>query len=236
MNAINFNPAAEAFLVGFGETTLGAALVAARSDMGVAALLLGDDRTRLWREPGGSLPDARLLEDAARMVDTVAEVVAFIDAPQHGLALPLDMRGSDLELLLSGAGAARHPLRRDQDLWRSGEDLAGRGATAQGGRRRPAPPMSWRWRSPAHRVRESRWVHFRIPVGASSASGVSSTGRVWREQSCFAKSRRDDRLESQFRRTSTRKAGPSCPKLLKPTPNATPLLLFMKVAKASAVM
>jgi len=31
-------------------------------------------------------------------METVAQVVAFVDAPQHCLSLPLDMRGSDLEL------------------------------------------------------------------------------------------------------------------------------------------
>ncbi|MDQ2764739.1 MAG: methylated-DNA--[protein]-cysteine S-methyltransferase [Pseudomonadota bacterium] len=96
MNATKFNPAAETFYVGFGETELGSVLIA-KSDKGVAAILLGNDQPHLRHELTQSFPDVRMVEDAVQMADMVRQVTAFIDAPQHGLNLPLDMRGSDLE-------------------------------------------------------------------------------------------------------------------------------------------
>lgn len=97
MEAMNNNLAIEALRFGYGETKLGFALVAL-SDRGVAAILLGDDRLGLRRELSVAFPDARLVEDEAGLAGTVAQVVTFVDAPHRGLDVPLDLRGSDLEL------------------------------------------------------------------------------------------------------------------------------------------
>ncbi len=43
-------------------------------------------------------PHARLTADETGLEAMVAQVVAFLEAPQHGLDLPLDIRGSALEL------------------------------------------------------------------------------------------------------------------------------------------
>lgn len=87
----------EALRFSYGDTKLGLALVAL-SERGVAAILLGDDRQRLRRELAGTFPDARLTEDAAGLAGTVARVAGLVDAPQLGLDLPLDLRGSELEM------------------------------------------------------------------------------------------------------------------------------------------
>lgn len=97
MNMNVTSPVGETLLVGFGQTGLGSVLVAT-SPQGVAAILLGDDQHRLRRELSMAFPKACLVEDDAQTADTVAKIVAFIDAPQQGLDLPLDMRGSELEL------------------------------------------------------------------------------------------------------------------------------------------
>jgi AraC family transcriptional regulator, regulatory protein of adaptative response / methylated-DNA-[protein]-cysteine methyltransferase len=96
MNAMTPNPAAETLRFGYGETRLGLVLVAL-SVHGVAAILLGDDRARLRRELAGAFAGASLIEDAASLAGTIVKVAAFVDAPQTGLDLPLDLRGSALE-------------------------------------------------------------------------------------------------------------------------------------------
>ena len=97
MQSAETQPAREAFFVGFGATKLGTVLVA-NSERGVSAILLGDDAERLRRELRAAFPAIELVYDDSRLADTVTAVVAFIDAPQHGLDLSLDLRGSPLEL------------------------------------------------------------------------------------------------------------------------------------------
>ncbi len=102
MDAIHFHPSPESFLVGFGETGLGQVLVAT-SAKGVAAILMGDDPASLRRDLARAFPGVRLDEDAGSVADAVARVVALIDAPHRHLDLPLDLRGSELELAVWGA-------------------------------------------------------------------------------------------------------------------------------------
>jgi AraC family transcriptional regulator of adaptative response/methylated-DNA-[protein]-cysteine methyltransferase len=82
---------------GLGETRLGLAL-AAMSERGVAAILLGDDKPRLRRELARAFPDAALIEDEAGLAETLAKVVALIDQPGAGHALTLDLGGSAIEM------------------------------------------------------------------------------------------------------------------------------------------
>src|SRR4051795_7332304 len=97
MDAMRHDPASETLCFGYGETKLGLVLVAL-SGRGVAAILLGDEPSALRRELATAYPGVRLIEDDDRLAGTGAKVVAFIEAPGLGLDLPLDPRGSELEL------------------------------------------------------------------------------------------------------------------------------------------
>jgi AraC family transcriptional regulator of adaptative response/methylated-DNA-[protein]-cysteine methyltransferase len=76
-----------------GECSLGAILVA-RSERGVCAILLGDDPDALARELQDRFPRARLIGGDADFEKLVAKVVGFVEAPGLGLDLPLDVRGT----------------------------------------------------------------------------------------------------------------------------------------------
>jgi AraC family transcriptional regulator, regulatory protein of adaptative response / methylated-DNA-[protein]-cysteine methyltransferase len=82
---------------GYGETKLGFVLVAL-SDRGLAAILLGEDRPKLRREMADAFPDVLLIEDEVGLAGAVAKVVTLVDAPHLGMELPLDLRGSELEV------------------------------------------------------------------------------------------------------------------------------------------
>jgi AraC family transcriptional regulator of adaptative response/methylated-DNA-[protein]-cysteine methyltransferase len=88
--------AIETITYGFGETKLGDILVAA-SSAGLVAILIGDDRGRLRRELGETLPDTVLVEDRAGLAGRIAAVERLVDMPNAAFDLPLDLRGSDLE-------------------------------------------------------------------------------------------------------------------------------------------
>ncbi|MDB5584453.1 MAG: DNA-O6-methylguanine--protein-cysteine S-methyltransferase /Transcriptional regulator Ada, partial [Bradyrhizobium sp.] len=76
-----------------GETSLGAILVAS-SKKGVASILLGDDPNGLVRELQDRFPKAHLIGADRNYEALVARVVGFIETPQLGLDLPLDVRGT----------------------------------------------------------------------------------------------------------------------------------------------
>jgi AraC family transcriptional regulator, regulatory protein of adaptative response / methylated-DNA-[protein]-cysteine methyltransferase len=76
-----------------GQTSLGAILVAS-SQKGVAAILLGDDADELVRDLQDRFPKARLIGADPDYEAMVARVVGFVEAPEHGLGLPLDVRGT----------------------------------------------------------------------------------------------------------------------------------------------
>ena len=76
-----------------GRCSLGEVLVA-QSAIGVCAILLGDDADVLARDLQDRFPNATLLGGDGAFERTVATVVAFVEAPQVGLALPLDIRGT----------------------------------------------------------------------------------------------------------------------------------------------
>jgi AraC family transcriptional regulator of adaptative response/methylated-DNA-[protein]-cysteine methyltransferase len=76
-----------------GECSLGSILVA-RSEIGVCAILLGDDPDALARDLQDRFPRARLLGGDAEFEQLVAQVVGFVEAPGLGLDLPLDVRGT----------------------------------------------------------------------------------------------------------------------------------------------
>jgi len=76
-----------------GACSLGALLVAC-SDKGICAITLGDDPDALARELQDRFPQANLLGGDAAFEELVATVVGFVEAPQLGLDLPLDLRGT----------------------------------------------------------------------------------------------------------------------------------------------
>ena len=76
-----------------GQSSLGEILVAS-SRKGVAAILLGDDPEALVRDLQDRFPRARLVGGDADYEKLVARVVGFVETPQIGLDLPLDVRGT----------------------------------------------------------------------------------------------------------------------------------------------
>jgi AraC family transcriptional regulator of adaptative response/methylated-DNA-[protein]-cysteine methyltransferase len=76
-----------------GQTSLGAILVAS-SKKGVASILLGDDPDALVRTLQDRFPKARLIGGDTDYEALVARVVGFVEKPEIGLHLPLDVRGT----------------------------------------------------------------------------------------------------------------------------------------------
>ena len=76
-----------------GECSLGS-ILAARSEKGVCAILLGDDPDELARELQDRFPRAHLIGADAEFEALVAKIVGFVEAPALGLDLPLDVRGT----------------------------------------------------------------------------------------------------------------------------------------------
>jgi len=77
----------------FGTTSLGSILVAS-TDKGVCAIFIDDDRDALVRELQERFPDAELVGGDTEFEQIVAQVVAFVEEPQIGFTLPLDIRGT----------------------------------------------------------------------------------------------------------------------------------------------
>jgi len=75
------------------QCSLGALLVAA-TDKGICCILLGDDPELLVRDLQDRFPKADLIGAEPAFERTVAQVVAFVEAPRIGLDLPLDVRGT----------------------------------------------------------------------------------------------------------------------------------------------
>ncbi|HET6585703.1 MAG TPA: bifunctional DNA-binding transcriptional regulator/O6-methylguanine-DNA methyltransferase Ada [Nannocystaceae bacterium] len=73
--------------------SLGSILVA-ESGIGVCAILFGDDPEALVRELHERFPNASVVGGDPEFARRVAAVVAFVEAPRIGLALPLDIRGT----------------------------------------------------------------------------------------------------------------------------------------------
>lgn len=76
-----------------GQCSLGAILVAS-STKGVAAIMLGDDPDGLVRELDNRFPNAQLVGADPAYEQLMAQVVGLVEAPAHGHALPLDVRGT----------------------------------------------------------------------------------------------------------------------------------------------
>jgi AraC family transcriptional regulator of adaptative response/methylated-DNA-[protein]-cysteine methyltransferase len=83
----------EAIRFAVAQCSLGALLVAS-TDKGICCILLGDDPDALVRDLQDRFPKAELIGAEPGFERTVAQVVAFVEAPNLGLDLPLDVRGT----------------------------------------------------------------------------------------------------------------------------------------------
>ena len=75
------------------QCSLGAILVA-RSEKGVCAISLGDDADVLLRELQDRFPRAELIGGDGAFETLVAKVIGLIEAPNLGIDLPMDVRGT----------------------------------------------------------------------------------------------------------------------------------------------
>ncbi|WP_027052434.1 methylated-DNA--[protein]-cysteine S-methyltransferase [Mesorhizobium erdmanii] len=74
-----------------GESAIGT-ILAARSRIGVCAILIGSDAEALAQDLAGRFPGNMLVEDEASLRDDLAAIARFVETPGIGLDLPLDMR------------------------------------------------------------------------------------------------------------------------------------------------
>ncbi|NGN42357.1 methylated-DNA--[protein]-cysteine S-methyltransferase [Mesorhizobium sp. CGMCC 1.15528] len=80
----------------WGQSSLGD-FIAARSERGLVMFEFSDRRAASLDALRERFADTDLVEDADGLADTVAKLAGLIDHPEHDLALPLDLRGSDYE-------------------------------------------------------------------------------------------------------------------------------------------
>ena len=80
-----------------GRCSLGELLVA-RSERGLCAILLGDDRDALIADLRRRFPDAEDGQQDPGAADTLGRVATFVEHPGAELGLPLDLRGTDFML------------------------------------------------------------------------------------------------------------------------------------------
>jgi AraC family transcriptional regulator of adaptative response/methylated-DNA-[protein]-cysteine methyltransferase len=76
-----------------GQCSLGAVLAAA-TEKGVCAILLGDDPATLVRDLEDRFPNAQLVGGDAEFEQIVAQTVGLVEAPGTGTTLPLEVRGT----------------------------------------------------------------------------------------------------------------------------------------------
>jgi AraC family transcriptional regulator, regulatory protein of adaptative response / methylated-DNA-[protein]-cysteine methyltransferase len=79
--------------LGFTDSSLGVVAVA-RSAKGICAIALADHRRDLLAEMRQRFPDAELIEDPAGLASTLARVAQFVESPEAGIELPLDVGGT----------------------------------------------------------------------------------------------------------------------------------------------
>jgi AraC family transcriptional regulator of adaptative response/methylated-DNA-[protein]-cysteine methyltransferase len=76
-----------------GQCSLGA-ILAAQSQRGICAILLGDEPDALLRDLQDRFPKAQLIGGDAGFERCMAQIVGLVEAPAIGLDLPLDVRGT----------------------------------------------------------------------------------------------------------------------------------------------
>ncbi len=86
----------ETIRYGTGRCALGALLVAS-SERGIVSIMVRDTQSRLIRDLAARFPRAELVRDEKAGKATVAKVARYIAAPFRPFALPLDIRGTELQ-------------------------------------------------------------------------------------------------------------------------------------------
>jgi AraC family transcriptional regulator, regulatory protein of adaptative response / methylated-DNA-[protein]-cysteine methyltransferase len=76
-----------------GECSMGN-ILAAQTERGVCAILIGDDAQQLVRGLQDRFPNAKLVGDAPAYQDLIAQVVGLVENPKSGFGLPLDIQGT----------------------------------------------------------------------------------------------------------------------------------------------
>lgn len=76
-----------------GESSLGSVLVAA-GERGICAIFIGDEPDRLTQDLRERFPKARLADVDESLAKLVSDAMALVEAPERGLGLPLDLRGT----------------------------------------------------------------------------------------------------------------------------------------------
>jgi AraC family transcriptional regulator of adaptative response/methylated-DNA-[protein]-cysteine methyltransferase len=89
--------ATEEMRFAYGAFSLGGVLVAGGA-RGVTAILIGEDRNELRRELARAFPRAALRLDEPGLKEVVDRVCAWLEAPEGEIGVPLDLRGSTVEL------------------------------------------------------------------------------------------------------------------------------------------
>jgi AraC family transcriptional regulator of adaptative response/methylated-DNA-[protein]-cysteine methyltransferase len=69
-------------------------VLAAMSDRGICAILIGDDDAALIGDLCRRFPRAEMIAADPDFASIVEQVVAMVEAPERGLSLPLDIRGT----------------------------------------------------------------------------------------------------------------------------------------------
>ncbi|KMW45432.1 methylated-DNA--[protein]-cysteine S-methyltransferase [Ralstonia insidiosa] len=80
-----------------GTSTLSQVLVAAASDRGICALLLGDQADALRAELAAAFPNAVLMRDDAALSAQLAQAIALADAPSGHFDGALDIGGTPFQ-------------------------------------------------------------------------------------------------------------------------------------------
>lgn len=93
-----------------GQCSLGAILVA-QSPKGVCAIFIGDDPDALLQDLQNRFPKAELIGADTAFEAVVAAVVGFVETPQLGFALPLDLQGTAFQQRVWQALSAIPPGR-----------------------------------------------------------------------------------------------------------------------------
>ncbi|MER8981027.1 methylated-DNA--[protein]-cysteine S-methyltransferase [Mesorhizobium sp. M0870] len=74
-----------------GQSAIGN-ILAARTDIGICAILIGSDAEALEQDLGHRFPGNMLVEDEPTLCDDLAAIARFVETPAAGLDMPLDMR------------------------------------------------------------------------------------------------------------------------------------------------
>lgn len=88
--------APETIRYGTGRCALGALLVAS-SEQGIVTIMVRNTQAQLIRDIGARFRRANLVRDEKTGKTTVAKVARYIAAPFRPFALPLDIRGTELQ-------------------------------------------------------------------------------------------------------------------------------------------